>query len=188
MQVLEKNLSEIQQKAGRMSDFLRMEYLESCAIKFNDSLILRYCYQELSRLYEGRKMYSDAIKYIFKYQETLVSEVEKMNAMMKEVELLIKAGFYDRADLLIKRIIENSKESQKFEVRRKIVEMFKQEAARFEKESKFTPLLKVYEKLIEYLADAEKNEIKRRMVIIYKKLGKVRESLELERQMDRSLV
>ena len=119
MQVQERDLKEIQQKAGRMSDFLRMEYLESVVAKFHDVNIHRYCYLELSRLYEMRKMYSDAIKYIFKYQETLVIQSEKNNALVKEMELLISAGQYERADLIVKKLMETIKEKEKYELIRK---------------------------------------------------------------------
>jgi hypothetical protein len=187
MQVQERNLKEIQEKAGRMSDFLRMEYLESAAEKFHEVEIHRYCYLELSRLYEARKMYSDAIKYIFKYQETLVIQTEKNKAMFKEIELLIRAGQYERADLLVKKLMENSKEKEKFELIRKVVDEYKKEALVFEKQSKNAALAKVYEKLLFYLSDAEKNDFKRKLAGAYKKLGKVRESLELERSLERNL-
>ena len=188
MQVQEKNLREIQEKAGRMSDFLKMEYLESVLTKFNEVDIHRFCYLELSRLYEGRKMFSDAIKYIFKYRETLVTDTDKNNAMMKEIELLIKSGQYERADLLVKKLIETVKEREKFEVVRRIVLLYKDEAAKYEKENRIAATAKVYEKLIVYLNDPEKTAYKRKLADVYKRLGKVRESLELERSMERSLI
>lgn len=188
MQIQERNLKEIQEKAKRMSDFLKMEYLESAAEKFHDVEIHRFCYLELSKLYESRKMYSDAIKYIFMYQETLVTQTDKNNAMIKEVDLLIKAGQYDRADLLTKKLLEHSKDKERFEVLRRVIELYKQVALQFEKEHKNSATAKVYEKLIPYLNDPEKTDFKRKLVESYKKLGKIRESLELERQMERSLI
>jgi tetratricopeptide (TPR) repeat protein len=187
MQVIEKNLREVQEKSARMSDFLRMEYLESVLAKFHDIDIHRYCYLELSKLYETRKMYSDAIKYIFKYQESVITQTEKNNAMMKEIELLMKAGQYERADLLVKKLMEHIKEREKFEVIRRVVELYKQEAFEFERISRFSSVARIYEKLLYYLSDADKNEIKRRLIMVYKKLGKVKESLELEKQLQRGL-
>lgn len=188
MQVQETNLREIQEKAGRMSDFLRMEYLESCISKLHDVEIQRFCCLELSRLYEERKMYSDAIKYIFKYRETLISQEEKNKAMNREIELLIKSGQYERADLLFRRLMEHVKEREKFELVRKIVEYYRKGVIQFERENKYSGQAKVYEKMLPYLQDPEKSYAKKRLIEVYKKLGCVRESLELEKQMERSVI
>ncbi|MEK6952090.1 MAG: hypothetical protein AABX29_03675 [Nanoarchaeota archaeon] len=188
MQINEKTLREIQEKAGKMSDFLRMEYLESAAEKIHEVDVHRFCYLELSRLYESRKMYSDAIKYVFKYQETLISQEEKNKAMMKEIELLIRGGNYEKADSLVRKLMEHVKEREKFEVIRRVIEVYKQEAVRFEKENSYSRQEKVYEKMIPYMQDPEKTESRRRLLVIYKKLGKIRESFELEKSLERNLV
>lgn len=188
MHVQEKTLREVQEKAGKMSDFLRMEYLESAAMALHDIEVHRYCYLELSRLYEGRKMYSDAIKYIFKYQESLVSQFDKNKAMFKEIELLLRAGQYERADMLVKKLMEHIVDSDKFELIKRVIEIYKQEAIKFEKENRISIVARIYERLLNYLSDAEKNEYKRKLAFAYKKIGRVRESIELEKSLERSLV
>lgn len=186
MQVLERTKREIETKAASMSDFLRMEYLESCIRKFTDVEILRYCYQELSRLYEGRSMFTESLKYIAKYKELCVLQKERQLAILKEMDILVKAGYYDRADLAFKDAIREVTDRERFEVKRKIVDLLKAEAKKFEMSSKNSGLIKVYEHLVNYLTDAEKIEIKRKMIESYKKLGKVRESIEMERELERN--
>lgn len=186
MQVLEKTRSEIEARAAKMSDFLKMEYLESCLKKFTDIEIQRFCYQELSRLYEKNVMYPESIKYIIKFQDVCISKREKMQAFIKEIELTIKGGMYERLDFAYKKINEFGSSEDLHEARRKVSELLLLEGSKYEKQNKFSYAVKAYEKVIPLLIDNEKLEAKKRLCNAYKRLGRVRESLELERELTRS--
>lgn len=186
MQVLERDKREIEIKASKLSDFLKMEYLESCMRKFNDHEIQKYCALELSRLYENRSMYPDAVKYIFKYQEITGNPSEKNKAMAKEIELLIKGGFYDRAESAVRKAAGILNPNEKFELKRNIINLYTSIAQRAEKVGRHAEMIKVYEKLLPYTVDNQKNEIKKKLIECYKKLGKIREAIELERDMERT--
>ena len=185
MQILERNKSEVQAKAEKMSDFLRMEYLENCTKKFMDKEILRYCFQELSRLYERNAMFPDAIKYLARYEELAGTNTEKRTAYLKEAELLIKAGFYDRIEFTHNKIKEISSPKELKEIDQKIIQLLKDAAAMYDRQNKYSPATKTYEKLLQLSKPEDKTEIKRRLVFLYNKLGKVRESIELERELQR---
>jgi len=185
MQVLEKNKREVEARAKSMSDFLRMEYLESCVRKFLDPEILRYAYLELSKLYEARIMYTEALKYIAKYKELCILQRERTECIIKEIELFIKAGNYERADIAYKEACKDSTEKEKIDIRSKMVQYYKNEVMKFEKSAKNAAALKVYEKLILYVTEPERTEIKKKMINAFQKLGKIRESIELERQLNR---
>ena len=186
MQIIEKNRGEIEAKASKMSDFLKMEYLENCSKKFSDVEILRYCYSELSKLYERNIMYPESIKYIERFQEVCISPREKMQAYIREIELLIKGGYYDRVNFAYNKLLEIAAPKEVYEIENKIIAMYKSEAEKFEKTNKNSLALKVYEKLVKSVKDSEKTEIKKKLLVLYKKLGKVRESLELERELGRN--
>ena len=185
MQILEKNRGEVEVRASKMSDFLKMEYLENCARTFRDIEILRYCYSELSKLYEKNIMYPEAIKYIEKFQEVCISQREKIQAYIREIELLIKGGFYERVNFAYNKIFETASPKEIAEIETKIINMYKSEAEKFEKSNKNALALRVYERLARAVKDSEKPEIKNKILILYKKLGKVRESIELERELHR---
>lgn len=185
MQILEKSKSEVVARAEKMSDFLRMEYLENCIRKFMDREILRYCFQELSRLYERNVMYPDAIKYLARYEEVCLTNKEKIQAYMKEMELLVKAGLYDRIEFSFNKIKEIASLKEITEIKQRIIQLLREEAAKYDKANKSTPASKAYEKLLQLVMPEEKNEIKQRLVYLYNKLGKVRESIELERELQR---
>ena len=184
MQVLEKKREEIEAKVNTMSDFLKMEYLESCLKSNPDINIHKYCYKKLSDLYENKIMYSEAAKYMAKFEELCVGAKEKIAAIVKEAELLIKADQYDSADYLYKKAMSFADTAEKFEIKRKMVEFYKKEAANFEKSNKISAALKIYEKLVHHVADAERNEARKRMLELYNKLGKVKEYIKLKAELD----
>jgi tetratricopeptide (TPR) repeat protein len=185
MQITEKTKRDIESRSVTMSDFLRMEYLENVIKKTNDIEALRYCYSELSRLYAERKMYPESLKYIAKHKEICILQREKNECIKREINLLILGGFYDRLDISYKEAMKELGQSELFEVKRKIIEQLKHEALRFEKIGRISGALKVYEKLLHFVVDQEKTDIKKKMIFCYKKLGKIRESIELERQLIR---
>jgi len=185
MQILEKNKSEVQAKAEKMSDFLRMEYLENCTKKFVDAEILRYCFLELSRLYERNGMFPDAIKYLARYEEICPTNREKIQAYLKEIELLVKAGLYERIEFSYKKAKDIATPKEISELNQKMIQMLKDAAAMYDRQNKYTPAAKAYEKLLQLGKPEDKDEIKRRLVFLYNKLGKVRESIELERELNR---
>lgn len=188
MQVLEKNKREIEEKAGKMSDFLRMEYLELCSKKFNDIEILRYCYSELAKLYEKKFMYSEAIKYITKFKEMAILQKEKTECFNKEIELYIKNGFYDKAETVFRGALKELSEKDRYEIKRRIIETYKEEAEKFEKTNRMSGALRIYEKLVHHVVDQERDEVKKKMLVSYKKLGRIRESIEMERELEKGSV
>jgi hypothetical protein len=185
MQILEKTKNEIESKVRTMSDFLRMEYLELCSKKFNDIEILRYCYKELSDLYEKKFMYAEALKYVSKLKGLVILRKEKVECILKEIELLIKNGFYNKADIMFLDALRVLDEQERFELKRNVTNLYNEEAKKFERVNKNTSLLKVYESLISYVRDDEVNQVKKKMIESYKRLGRVRESLMLEKELDR---
>lgn len=185
MQILEKTKDEIVIKSEKMSDFLKMEYLENCAKKFTDKEILRYCFKKLSELYEDRIMYSDALKYLSKYEEMCLTNKEKMQAYIKEIEILIKAGTYDKLEFSLKKIKEIASKKEIKEIEEKMIHLLKEEASKYDRLNKYSSALKAYEKLLYLVNPEEKTEIKRKLAYLYNKLGRIRESIEIEKELQR---
>ncbi len=183
MQILERSKDEIVNKAEKMSDFLKMEYLELCSERLKEIEILKYCYSQLVNLYEKRVMYSDALKYLAKLQSLAVGPMEKFQLCEKEIEILIKAGNYEQVMTSYKEAIKSTNETGSLNLKRKIIKLYREQANKFELGSKYSSLSKLYERLIPWLTDTEKNEIMNRLFVVYKKLGKVRESIELEKRI-----
>lgn len=185
MQVLEKKREDIEARAKRMSDFLKMEYLESCVKKNLDVNVGRYCYRELANLYEQKLMFPEAVKNISKFRELCLDGKEKISALLKETELLIKAGLYSEANYTFKKTLESANESEKYEIKRKVIEFYQQQVKKFESGNYNSSALKVYEVLVNLVVDAEKIEIKKKILNLYQRLGKVKEYLKLKAEMEK---
>jgi hypothetical protein len=67
----------------------------------------------------------------------------------------------------------------------KMIIMIKVEAEKQEKASRYRPASKAYEKLLRLEKGLDVIDIKRRLAYMYKKLGMVKESIELERELTR---
>jgi tetratricopeptide (TPR) repeat protein len=185
MQVLEKDKKEIEIRASKMSDFLRMEYFETCLRKFTDSEIQKLCCMELAKLYENKHMYPEAVKYIFKFQEITGNPIEKKKAMLIEVELLIKGSYYDKAESVIRKAMSILNEQERFELRRNVIRLYSEIAGRFEKSGKNSELIRIYERLVNYVVDKERIDIKKKMAESLRKIGRIRESMEIDKELER---
>lgn len=184
MQILERTKNEIEAKTRTMSDFLKMEYLELCSKKFADIEIQRFCYKELAKLYENKFMYTEALKYITKLKGVCIMNREKVECLFKEIELLIKSGAYEKADLVFRDAVKELNENDRFELKKRITEAYYEEVKKLEKSSKYSGLIRVYESLIHYVVDNERTQIKRKIMELYKRLGKVREAMLLENELE----
>ena len=186
MKVVEKTIPEIEAKLKTMSDFLRMEYLEECSKQKIDLTIKKFCNQELSKLYETRKMFPEAAKNMNSVAEMAVTYKEKIQAYMAEVGLWIKAGNYDIADEALQKAIAYCNAQEREELKKTIINIYKNQALAYEKANKNSNALKIYEKLLHMLSEAEKLEIKKKILPLYKRLGKIHEYTVLNDQIEKA--
>lgn len=183
MQVIEKNKVEVEAKAKTMSDFVRMEYLELCLRKTFTMDVYKYCHKELSEICERRIMFPQAARHMLEVEKLSSSFKEKIEALVKSVELWIKGGEYNNAIYLYKKALDMANEYEKYEIRRKLVEILKKQGANLEKANQNANALKVYELLVNFVVDTEQIEVKKKLLMFYKKLGKIKESILLENEI-----
>jgi hypothetical protein len=180
MKILERTKEEIAQKVETMSDFLKMEYLENCLKQFPDREIQKFCYFRLSQLYEGRKMFVEAARNMTRYANLLDRDKNMIKAHLKEAELWIKAGSYDDVDAIIKKIVPMANAVDKIEIKSTIKEAYSKQAIEFEKGGKNSYATKIYERMLADANETERIAIQKRLVELYRRLGKVREYLALK--------
>ncbi len=184
MKVAEKTLPQIENKLKTMSDFLKMEYLEECSKQNIDLNIKRFCNQELSKLYMGRNMFSEAAKNISSVAEMAKTYKDKIKAYMEEVGLWIKSGDYEMAEEAFRKSLACGNEKEKEEMKKTIKEIYLKQALMHEKANKNSNALRIYERLLHMADDKEKLEIKKKILPLYGKLGKIREYTLLKRQIE----
>lgn len=175
MQIKEKTKPEVEAKSSGMSDFLKMEYLEEC-LKNNLSFdIKKFCALELVKLYEARKMFSEAGRKLIHASEISLTFRDKKNLYMKAAELFIKAELYDLAEHSLRKAQEQGTKSDISEMKKAIKQLLLQQAGQYEKEIRKGKALKAYEYLYKISNEQEKEKIKEKLLMLYEKLGKVSE-------------
>lgn len=184
MIIQEKTRQEVEQKLGMMSDFLKMEYLESCVKQHREFDIKRFCNMKLADLYEKRNMFAEAARNANSAADLAITFKEKIEAYMKETELWIKSGHYEHAEESFRKALTSGNTQEKFEMKRAIKELYRKQALVFEKAGRNANALKVWQKLLELSEDVEKLEIKKKLLTLYGKLGKIREYSVLKAQLE----
>lgn len=167
-----------------MSDFLKMEYLESCIKQHRDFDIKKFCNLKLADLYANRGMFLEAARNAAAAAEIAATFKEKVNAYMKETELWVRAGQYERAEESFRKALASGNTQEKFEMKLAIRELYRKQGQAFEKSLRNANALKVYQKLLEISDEQEKLEIKKKILGLYKKLGKIREYSVLQAQLE----
>lgn len=184
MQTKERTRQEIEARLKSMSDFLKMEYLENCLKKDIDFDAKKFCHLNLVELYEGRSMYLEAARNIARVAEIAVTFKEKINAYMRETELWIKAAQYDRADEAFRKALASGNTREKEEMKSSVKEFYKNQALAYEKANRNGNALTIYEKLLTIAKDEENIDVKKKLLALYKRLGKIREYTLLKSQLE----
>lgn len=173
---------EIEKSLQGKGDFVRIDHLSEL---LKENLVFetkKYVCLKLAEIYEGRGMLIDAAKMYEAIGIATVAFSEKMKYYVKETELLIKAGQFERADEAMKKATGLGNASEKTEIYFTIKEFYKKQAGVYEKELRRNHAAKIYEKLLEMkISDAEREEIKERLLALYEKLGKVKEYFNLKK-------
>ena len=183
VQVREKTIEEIEEKLEEMNtDLNKVSYLESALKATSFSFeIKRFIWGELSRLYEDRKMFERAARAMANKAGVEPMFKDKVNSYVTAAELFAKIGKVDDADDMFLRASRDANEEQKMRVRLARKNIYLVSAKELESKGKKASAVKFYEKLIKMrLEDVEKDEIKERLLEIYKALAMFREAKLLE--------
>lgn len=136
----------------------------------------RFVLQKLADLYEKKGMYAESAKMYNNIAIISTTFQEKLAGHVKETEQYIKSGNFDSADQAIKKAMGEGNVAQKAEVFVQIKEFYKRQAQVYEKANKKGNAIKIYEKILQLnITDAERKEIKEKLMKLYESLGKVRE-------------
>ncbi|MBU2562244.1 MAG: hypothetical protein KKF68_01120 [Nanoarchaeota archaeon] len=182
--MLKKAMSkiEIEETLNGKGDFVQIDYLTRF-LKENPPIdIKRFVYYKLAVIYEKKCLFSEAAKMYENMAIISIAFSEKIKNYVKETELFIKAGLFDRADEAMKKAMSDANANQRAEIYFSIKTFYKNQAEIYERELRKNNAAKIYEKLLEMnLQESERQEIKKNLLFLYEKLGKFRESDKLKR-------
>jgi tetratricopeptide (TPR) repeat protein len=163
---------EIENELAGKGDYVLIDNITRFAKESIPVDIRKFIYIKLSEIYEKRNMFADAADIYGKLADIAVISTEKANFFIKETEDYIKAGFFDKAELSIKKIVANIKASDRPKIMQTIKDFYKTQASTYEKERRRSLAVKTYEKLLTLnISDAEKDEINQKLLVLYKELG-----------------
>lgn len=176
---------EIEKELSGKGDYVLIDNITRFVKEGIPTDIRKFVYSKLAEIYERRNMFADAAETYGKLAELGVP-TEKSNCFVKETENYIKAGFFDKADLAIKKIIASVKASERPTIMLSIKEFYKNQARTYEREKRRSFAVKTYEKLLTLnISDAEKNEINSKLSGLYKELGMVGQYMALNEKLKR---
>ena len=180
MQIKESSKIEVENKAKNMSDFLRMEYFETCLKQIKGIDVRKFCHEELAKLYDGRNMFLEAARHQKAMSDLSITFKEKIQSYVKEIVLWIKANQLDNADKSMREVISIANSVEKEEIKKAIKDFYQKQAIAYEGSMKNANALKLYEKLFEMSNDAEKPALKEKLLFLYDKMGKIREYMRMK--------
>jgi tetratricopeptide (TPR) repeat protein len=175
--------SEIEQSLEGTGDFIQIDHLTQF-LKENLTLDMKkFVCLKLAVLYEKVGMMNEAAKLYNSAGIISIAFSEKIRHFVKEAELYIKSGSFDRADEAMKKAMGQANKIEKQNIYISIKEFYKKQAEDYEEELKRNHAAIIYEKLLEMkISDQERKEIKERLLVLYDKLGKRDKYLLLERE------
>lgn len=178
--------SEVVKELEGRGDFVQIDYLTRFIEEGLPRDMKKFAYAKLAEIYAKRHMTSEAAKTYGFIADLSITFEEKIQFNIKQVELYIQAGQFDRADECIQTALRFANASQRPEIMLAIKEFYKRQAAVYEKERRRAHAAKLYEKLagMKILSESEKEDVKEKLLNLYEQLGKVREYQILKGKFD----
>jgi tetratricopeptide (TPR) repeat protein len=173
--MLDKDMSkgEIEKELKGKGDFVQIDYLTRFIEIKPPISIKKFALLKLIEIYENKKMYNDVSRAYEQLAINALSFSERTDFFVKEAEYYIKAGYFEKADIAMRRAMELSTITKKAEIYNRIKEFYKKQAGICERESKRNNAVKIYEKLlIMRISENEREEIKSKLLNLYESLGK----------------
>jgi tetratricopeptide (TPR) repeat protein len=173
--------SEIERELNGKGDFVQIDYLTRFIAQKPPLHEKKFAFMKLIEIYEGKKMFNDIAKIYNNLVILAISPQEKIDSLIKETKAYIQGGQFDEADSVMRRVMDGVTIVRKADIYEDIKNFYKKQAEVYEKESKRNHAIKVYEKLLGMkITDAERNEAKAKLLGLYEKLGKFKESSAMD--------
>lgn len=179
MDVREKTKEEVEYRLKELSNNLtKIAYLESIIATTSFSFELkRFVWAKLVEVYQERGMFEKAAKALSNKAGIDVTFKEKISDYLGSAELYAKIGKIEDAEQMFVRAAREGNSDQRKVIlltRKNIYFVCAQDA---EKKGKKAMAGKFYEKLLKMkLEDIEKEDIKEKLINLYRALGKFKEA------------
>jgi hypothetical protein len=184
--VKEKNLEEVKKKlAAQTSDFNQISYLEAViAVQSLTFDIKKWAYTKLSELYEKKKYFDKAARALLNRTTIEVTYRERIATFLKAGELFAKGARMEETIQTFMKAYAEGNSSEKTMIKQKMVEVIRTAASEAERSGKKNSVIPYYQKLLELpIPESERQQIKDKLIALYKSLGKFAEMKSVEMGM-----
>lgn len=173
---------EIEEFISKKGDFVAIDHLSRFLSQKNIPLEKkRFCYAKLAELYEKKGMHKEVAKMYHNLSESSIVFSEKIKFHIKEAESYIKAGDFRSSEEAVKKAMVEANVSQRAEIFVQMKECYKRQAEICEKSLKRSQAVRIYEKILEMkISQSEREEIKKKLMNLYEKLGRLREYFSIK--------
>lgn len=144
----------------------------------------RFLYIKLVGIYEKRRMFSEAAELYSRLIEVCLIPSDRVNYLTKAAEDYIRAGFFDKADLMTREVLGEARPNERPKISLEIKEFYKNQAKEYEKEKRRSMAVKTYEKILALtLSENEKTEINNKLLGLYKELGMMSQFMRMSKKV-----
>lgn len=176
---------EIEEELEKKGEFLQIDYLTNLSKANIPITMKKFVYSKLAQLYEKKYMFKDSAKMYNNIALISIAFTEKIKYRMKEAKLYIKSGNFEDVEVAMKKAMSDANASEKAEIYFMIKDAYKRQAEIYEKEMKRNHASQIYERLLHMnLSELEKDEIKKKLLVLYEKLGKLKEYFVLKKSLE----
>ena len=186
MESLNITRKEVEAKLVGVGDYVKMDFLQRCLKKNLDFDTKRFVMIKLVQVYEIRSMFLEAGKIARNVADINTTFEGKYNDFAKSMDLFVKGGDYNEAEVSFKKALACSSEKNKLVLKNRLKEILKARAKELIAKDKRKNAMDAYEKLSElpFLDSLERKEVQTALSHLYQKLGKIREFGNLQRVMN----
>ena len=175
--------SEIEKELKGKGDFIQIDYLNRFLAQKPPLYEKKFAFMKLIEMYSAKKMFNDVARVYESLVMIALSPQEKVDYLVKEAKARIQAGNFNQADIAMRRAMGEVTIVKKADIYEDIKKFYMKQAEDYEKEAKRNHAIKVYEKILKMnIPESEKEEIKKRLLVLYEQLGKFRQSSVLSRR------
>jgi len=183
---LTDNMSEgeIRQRLSTfISDELRAEFLENCLRKKLGDSVRKNVHIALAQIYEKKRWYGNASRNITSALlcTNIYREKIELNMKLGKLNLLDDKHILSRDAFKMAMDIANSEEKEKLS--NEVKNIYLNGAKSLEEKGKLSRAVSIYEYSLDLLNEDERIKAKQRLMILYEKLGRIKDFMRLKREL-----
>ena len=168
--------AEIEKEIANQGDFVQIDHLSAFLKEDIPTDIRKFVMTKIAFLYEKNFMFGEAGKIFNNIALLSTPFSDKIKAHLKEAELYIRAGSIRDADYAVDKAMKEANTFEKNDITFNVKQFYRRQAEAHEKGLRRNNALKMYEKLYSLSqTEAEKAQVRPKLLELYEKLGKFRE-------------